>query len=53
MGDLIGTRRRQLRSVAQFAALMSYMVLSGGQHHLTWVLLLLGLLVPFCWRRAW
>jgi hypothetical protein len=41
------------RSVALFAALMFYMVLSGGQHHVTWVLLLLGMLVPFCGRRAW
>jgi hypothetical protein len=41
------------RSVAQFAALMFYMVLAGGQHHMTWVLLLLAMLVPFCWRRAW
>lgn len=41
------------RSIAVFAALMFYMVLAGGQHHVTWVLLLLGLLVPFCWRRSW
>jgi multisubunit Na+/H+ antiporter MnhC subunit len=41
------------RSIAQFAAVMFYMVLSGGQHHMTWVLLLLGLPVPFCWTRAW
>jgi hypothetical protein len=41
------------RSIAGFAAVMFYMVLSGGQHHLTWVLLLLVLMVPFCWSRAW
>lgn len=41
------------RSVALFAALMFYMVLAGGQHHFTWVLLLLALMVPFCWNRAW
>jgi hypothetical protein len=41
------------RSVAIFAALMFYMVLAGGQHHVTWILLLLALLVPFCWSRAW
>ena len=41
------------RSIAQLAAVMFYMVLAGGQHHMTWVLLLLGLLVPFCWSRAW
>lgn len=41
------------RSIALFAALMFYMVLAGGQHHVTWVLLLLGLLLPFCLGRAW
>ena len=41
------------RSVAAFAAVNGVMVLAGGQHHLTWVLLLLALLVPFCWARAW
>lgn len=41
------------RSVGWFAALMFYMILAGGQHHFTWVLLLLGLMVPFCWKRAW
>lgn len=41
------------RGVGWFAAAMCYMVLSGGQHHVTWVLLLLALLVPFCWTRAW
>lgn len=41
------------RSVACFAAVMFYMVLAGGEHHMTWVLVLLALLVPFCWRRAW
>ena len=40
-------------AVGQFAAVMFYMVLAGGQHHMTWVLLLLALLVPFCWDRAW
>jgi hypothetical protein len=42
-----------MRSLASFAAVMFYMVLTGGQHHMTWVLLLLILLVPFCWDRAW
>ena len=41
------------RSVAWFAAVMCLMVLAGGQHHMTWVLLLLALLIPFCWARAW
>ncbi len=41
------------RSVAAFAAVMCGMVLAGGQHHVTWVLLLLALLIPFCWARAW
>lgn len=41
------------RAIGLFAAVMFYMVLAGGQHHFTWVLLLLGLLVPFCWTRAW
>lgn len=41
------------RSVACFAGVMCYMVLAGGQHHVTWVLLLLALLAPFCGRRAW
>jgi hypothetical protein len=41
------------RSVASFAAVMFVMVLAGGQHHMTWVLLLLALLIPFCWARAW
>ena len=39
--------------MACFAATMFYMVLAGGQHHFTWVLLWLALLAPFCWRRAW
>ena len=41
------------RSIAIFAGVMFYMVLAGGQHHVTWVLLLLALLAPFCGRRAW
>lgn len=41
------------RAVALFALLMFYMVLAGGQHHFTWVVLLLALMVPFCWTRAW
>jgi hypothetical protein len=41
------------RSVAIFAALIFYMVLAGGQHHVTWVFLLLVLLMPFCFWRAW
>ncbi len=41
------------RSIAWFAAVLFYMVLAGGQHHFTWVLLLLALLIPFCWQRAW
>ena len=41
------------RSVAGFAALIFYMVLAGGQHHVTWIFLLLTLMIPFCWRRAW
>jgi hypothetical protein len=41
------------RSIASFAGVMFYMVLAGGQHHVTWVLLLLALMMPFCGRRAW
>lgn len=41
------------RSIACFAGVMFYMVLAGGQHHVTWVFLLLALLAPFCGRRAW
>ncbi|MBY0493540.1 MAG: hypothetical protein K2Y23_04945 [Cyanobacteria bacterium] len=41
------------RSVAAFAALIFYMVLAGGQHHVTWIFLLLALMIPFCWKRAW
>jgi hypothetical protein len=41
------------RAIGWFAAVMCVMVLAGGQHHMTWVLLLLALLVPFCWNRAW
>jgi hypothetical protein len=41
------------RTLACFAFVMAYMVLAGGEHHMTWVLLLMALLVPFCWRRAW
>ncbi len=41
------------RSIATFAGVMCVMVLAGGQHHLTWVLLLLALMIPFCWSRAW
>ena len=41
------------RSAALFAALIFYMVLAGGQHHVTWIFLLLALLMPFCWPRAW
>lgn len=40
-------------AVAAFAALIFYMVLAGGQHHVTWIFLLLALMIPFCWRRAW
>lgn len=40
------------RLLAKFAAVMFYMVLAGGQHHFTWVLLLMALLVPFRWRQA-
>jgi hypothetical protein len=41
------------RSIGWFAAVMFVMVLAGGQHHMTWVLLLLALLIPFCGARAW
>jgi hypothetical protein len=40
------------RLVAWFALLMFYIVLAGGQHHLTWVLLWIVFMVPFCWRRV-
>jgi hypothetical protein len=45
--------RASWRSVAAFAALIFYMVLAGGQHHVTWLFLLLALMIPFCWSRAW
>ena len=41
------------RSIAAFAGVMFAMLLAGGQHHMTWVLLCLALLVPFCRGRAW
>jgi hypothetical protein len=41
------------RSVALFAWLIFYMVLAGGQHHVSWIFLLLLLLMPFCWSRVW
>jgi len=44
---------RSVRLLAWFALVMAYTVLAGGQHHMTWVLILLALLVPFCWRHAW
>ena len=42
------------RLVALFAATMTYMVMAGGQHHVTWVLVLLVVLLPFCrGHRRW
>lgn len=41
------------RLIAWFAAAMAYMVVTGGQHHMTWVLLLLVLVLPFVRKRAW
>lgn len=38
--------------VARFAFLMFYMVLAGGQHQFTWVMMFLACLLPFCWARA-
>jgi hypothetical protein len=38
--------------LAWFAAAICYMMLAGGEHHVTWTLLLIALLVPFCWSRA-
>jgi hypothetical protein len=40
------------RWVARTAFLLFYMVLAGGQHHVTWALLFLGCLIPFCLDRA-
>lgn len=40
------------RWVARFAGVMFYMVLAGGQHHFTWVLMFMACLIPFCWGRA-
>ncbi len=37
--------------LAKFAGVMFYIVLAGGQHHFTWILLLLTLMLPFCWQR--
>lgn len=41
------------RLLAAFAIVMAYMVMAGGQHHMTWVLLFAGMMAPFCGRRAW
>jgi len=41
------------RLLAAFAAVMGYMVMAGGQHHMTWVMLFVGIMAPFCGRRAW
>ena len=38
--------------LACLAATMFYMMLAGGEHHVTWSLLLIALLVPFCWSRG-
>ena len=40
------------RWVSRFGFLMFYMVLAGGQHHFTWVLMFLACLIPFCLDRA-
>jgi hypothetical protein len=40
------------RSVAAFAFTAFYMVLAGGQHHLTWILIMLAALLPVCWPRV-
>jgi hypothetical protein len=42
-----------MRLLAWLAVTMCYMVLAGGHHHMSWVVLLLTLLIPFCWQRAW
>lgn len=39
-------------TAAIFAATMFYMMLAGGYHQFIWILLLLTLLIPFCWRRS-
>lgn len=41
------------RNAAMLSTVMFVMVLAGGQHHMTWVLLLLALMVPFSGARAW
>jgi hypothetical protein len=42
------------RWVAAMAWLLFYMVLAGGWHQVTWVLILLAMLIPFCWpRKRW
>lgn len=41
------------RLLAGFSIVMAYMVMAGGQHHMTWVLLFVGMMAPFCGRRAW
>jgi hypothetical protein len=41
------------RLLGGLALLMFYMVLAGGQHHMTWVFLFLIMLAPVCGRRAW
>jgi len=41
------------RLIAAFAGVMGYMVIAGGQHHMTWVMLFVGIMALFCGRRAW
>lgn len=40
------------RWVGGFSLSMFYMVLAGGQHHFTWMLIFMGVLMLFCWRRS-
>jgi hypothetical protein len=40
------------RWVAATAFLMFYMVLDGGEHQFVWLLIFMGLMIPFHWKQA-
>jgi len=40
------------RWLTGFSFVLFYMILAGGQHFFTWVLIFLGLLCIFCWKRS-
>lgn len=40
------------RWVTKMSLLLFYMILTGGEHHYVWLLILLGVLMIVCWKRA-